>query len=50
MKNEPLDFVRVDYAVDNREVEHGRTRRFARVKGQTLPAWAGCRRPSTEST
>ncbi len=59
MKNEPLDFVGVDYAVDNREVEKeifplaqekgigilvyvpfGRTRLFARVKGQALPAWA----------
>lgn len=59
MKNEPLDFVGVDYAVDNREVEReifplaqerkigvlvyvpfGRTRLFARVKGQTLPEWA----------
>lgn len=59
MKNEPLDFVGVDYAVDNREVEQeifplaqekgigilvyvpfGRTRLFARVKGQTLPDWA----------
>jgi aryl-alcohol dehydrogenase-like predicted oxidoreductase len=59
MKNEPLDFVGVDYAVDNREVEKeifplaqekkigilvyvpfGRTRLFARVKGQALPPWA----------
>ncbi len=59
MKNEPLDFVGVDYAVDNREVEKeifplaqekgigilnyvpfGRTRLFARVKGQPLPEWA----------
>lgn len=59
MKNEPLDFVGVDYAVDNREVEKeifplaqekgigilnyvpfGRTRLFARVKGQAVPAWA----------
>lgn len=59
MKNEPLDFVGVDYAVDNREVEReifplaqerkigvlvyvpfGRTRLFARVKGQALPEWA----------
>ena len=59
MKNEPLDFVGVDYAVDNREVEKeifplaqekgigilnyvpfGRTRLFARVKGQALPQWA----------
>ena len=59
MKNEPLDFVGVDYAVDNREVEKeifplaqekgigilnyvpfGRTRLFARVKGQALPEWA----------
>jgi aryl-alcohol dehydrogenase-like predicted oxidoreductase len=59
MRNEPIDFIGVDYAVDNREAEatilplaqerkigvlvyvpFGRTRLFARVTGQQVPAWA----------
>ncbi len=59
MQDEPLDFIGVDYAVDNREsaemilplakekgiatliyVPFGRSRLWARVKGQTVPAWA----------
>ena len=59
MRNEPLDFIGVDYAIDNREVEttilplarerkigvlvyapFGRTRRWARVAGREVPAWA----------
>ncbi|HYW30538.1 MAG TPA: aldo/keto reductase [Gemmatimonas sp.] len=59
MRNEPVDFIGVDYAIDNREVEStllplaqerkigvlvyapfGRTRLWARVAGQEVPAWA----------
>lgn len=59
MKSEPLDFIGIDYAVDNLAVEEvilplaaergigvlvylpfGRTRLWARVRGQELPAWA----------
>lgn len=60
MRNEPLDFIGIDYAVDNqlsagrilplaRErgigvlgyVPFGRTRLWERVRGKSLPAWAG---------
>jgi len=59
MQDEPVDFIGVDYAVDNREsaemilplaqekgiatliyVPFGRSRLWARVKGQTVPEWA----------
>ena len=59
MRNEPLDFIGIDYAIDNREVETtllplarerkigvmvyaplGRTRRWKRVAGKEVPAWA----------
>jgi aryl-alcohol dehydrogenase-like predicted oxidoreductase len=59
MRDEPVDFIGVDYAVDNRESEEmilplaqekgiatliylpfGRSRLWARVKGQTVPEWA----------
>jgi aryl-alcohol dehydrogenase-like predicted oxidoreductase len=59
MRDEPIDFIGVDYAVDNREsaelilplaqelgiatliyVPFGRSRLFARVKGQKVPEWA----------
>lgn len=59
MQDEPVDFIGVDYAVDNREsaemilplaqekgiatliyVPFGRSRLWARVKGQTVPKWA----------
>lgn len=59
MREEPVDFIGVDYAVDNREsaqiilplakekgiatliyVPFGRSRLWARVKGQTVPEWA----------
>ena len=59
MRDEPVDFIGVDYAVDNREsaemilplaqekgiatliyVPFGRSRLWARVKGQTVPEWA----------
>jgi aryl-alcohol dehydrogenase-like predicted oxidoreductase len=59
MKDEPIDFIGVDYAIDNREsaemilplaeeqgiatliyVPFGRSRLWARVKGQTVPEWA----------
>ncbi len=59
MRDEPIDFIGVDYAVDNREsaelilplaqelgiatliyVPFGRSRLWARVKGQNVPGWA----------
>jgi len=59
MRDESIDFIGVDYAIDNREsakmilplaeekgiatliyVPFGRSRLWARVKGQTAPAWA----------
>ena len=59
MREEPIDFIGVDYAVDNRTsaeeilplatdkgiatmiyVPFGRSRLWARVKGQTVPEWA----------
>ncbi len=59
MRDEPIDFIGVDYAVDNREsaelilplaqelgiatliyVPFGRSRLWARVKGQKVPEWA----------
>ena len=59
MRDEPVDFIGVDYAVDNREsaemilplaqelgiatliyLPFGRSRLWARVKGQTVPEWA----------
>lgn len=59
MRNEEIDFIGVDYAVDNREsaemilplaqekgiatliyVPFGRSRLWARVKGQAVPEWA----------
>ena len=59
MRDEPIDFIGVDYAVDNREsaelilplaqelgiatliyVPFGRSRLWARVKGQVVPEWA----------
>ena len=59
MRDEPIDFIGVDYAIDNREsaemilplaeekgiatliyVPFGRSRLWARVKGQAVPEWA----------
>ena len=59
MQDEPIDFIGVDYAIDNREsaevilplaeelgiatliyVPFGRSRLWARVKGQAVPEWA----------
>ena len=59
MQDDPIDFIGVDYAIDNREsaemilplaeelgiatliyVPFGRSRLWARVKGQTVPEWA----------
>ncbi len=60
MRNEPIDFIGTDYAIDERHAEEtilplardrgiavlvyvpfGRTRLWGRVKGRTVPEWAG---------